>query len=305
MTLSFLRFALLCACPFVAATPNPAAAEPAAYQLSVEQPEADGNYYDFKSEVARTTRTIETRNGQTVSDDSTTIQASIVGTAWIALSDGSGGIDEVVIYPNQYTGKVNGQAVELNIDERLFVQMNNGQVTAFNSAGHTLPENAIRVLSELLTFMVQTNDNQLAEDDTLALNQKRKPGQTWQANHARLAISLNKAWDIRTDPEQIQSAVNFVEVNKRFEQDAAKLDLNIELKGFDLPTLTKRGLTLDQSSATLDIQRTIPLDPNARSGMVSKQIQFTASVTGDSPEGKTHVQTTTTLTSEAEYEDKR
>lgn len=299
----FWGFALVCACLAVVA-PVARAAEPAEeYQLSLERPEAFGHYYEFKSEVYRSTRVIETRDGEPHSDDNTIIEASIVGTAWVSDADGNGDIVEVVVYPNEYTGQLNGEDVELTLGERLFVQSQDGELKVYSSAGHTMPADVIRVLNELLAFMVESDENELAKNDMFSLDQKRKPGQSWQGDHALLAASLNRVWDIQAEPKQIKSAMKFVEVDTLFKEDSATLDLSIELKDFAVPALAPRGLSIEQSTGSIDVKRTLPLRPNGMSGKVAKQVDLSVTATGELPgQGRVEVKTVTSLKSQAEYQ---
>lgn len=306
MKMSRLSLSLACACLAICFHSLHAAEDTAGYQLSAERPEAYGNYYAFSSEAFHSTHTTESLNGQLQSEEKQTIEAKIVGTAWVSDATGQGDIAEVVIYPAEYAGKVNGEEVEINIDERLYVQMNNGALKVYNSNGQAKSPEVIQVLGALLGFMLGTDESELSQDAMLALDQPRKPGQSWQCDQEALADSLNKTRGIRATPDHLHSKLTFAKVDKLFEQDAAVLDLSIKLNRFAVPALEERGLSIDESAGSVNVQRVLPIDKASMNGKVSKQINLTTTASKDVPEqGKLQVKRVTTHKSQAEYQTQR
>ena len=298
-----MRLALVCSCLVLSSLSFDAAAETLGYQLSVERPEKYGNYYSFKSQVFQSTHTTESRNGKPHSEEKNTIEASIVGTAWFSDVGEKGEIGEVVIYPNEYTGKLNGKEVPLTIDERLFVQMRDGELKVYSSAGHSKSPEVVQVLGALLAFMVQPDESELSKDSMLALDKPRKPGQSWKGDNKALITSLNKTWDLQAQPDHADSALSFSKVSKLFEEDAAELQLDIKLKHFTIPALTKRGLSVDKSTGSVSVKRVLPIKKASRNGKVSKQVNLSVTASADVPgQGKVEVKVVTKLKSQAEYQ---
>lgn len=279
------RFLLLFAATVCTSVPGIAAAQDA-HELTLDRTHAVGQVYSFGSQGYRTTQMIQTLDGQQVGEETRLIEGRLTGTVRITQVTEEGEVTGVVVIPAEYSGKVDGEDVRIDIDKPYQLSVVEEELVVKDADGRPLPPEATEVLDVLLSFMMDTDPGESSEDVMFNLNQPRQVGASWQCNHELLAEDFSESGELSLEPEQIESEFRFVELGQVFGQDAAKLELDIDFEGFTVPALAQQGFEMKQSIGSLKLRGMLPLDPASTDGNISVLMDMAMTAIGTLPDGQ-------------------
>ncbi|MEM1355119.1 MAG: hypothetical protein AAGH88_09565 [Planctomycetota bacterium] len=283
---------------------SPAASAEDDYQLTFERPAAVGQVYTFGSHGYVNLQMIQNLNNQPVAEETQLIEAQMRGTIRITQVDEKGEATALVLTPTDYAGRVDGEVVRINLNRALTIEAVEGELVVKDADGRPVLPEVVQVLDVLLSFVLETDTKEKTDDQIYKLGELRRPGQAWECDHELIAEGLSESGQFTIEPGQIESEMRFVEVGQVFGEDAANLELDIEVSGFAVPGLVEQGFEMKQSTGLVQIRGMLPINPESTSGNVSKLIDFAVTAMLNLPDGQgvAELQLVMQRQTQAEYE---